>query len=158
VDRGHPPEHALGSRALPPVDQDTWELYGTTSDWSQAHDVAAEQPELLDELKRLFLIEAVRYGVLPLDDRRVERFNPDLAGRPTLILGNRQLLFAGTGRLTESSLLNVKNKSHAVTRTVLGARGRGHRRGTPAGRRGGTRPAAERSALGDDTVSDRYTS
>lgn len=53
--------------------------------------------------------------MLPLDDRRVERFNPDLADRPTLIRGNRELLFSGMGRLTESSLLNVKNKTHAVT-------------------------------------------
>jgi arylsulfatase A-like enzyme len=101
--------------ALPPLDDDVWELYDTTSDWSQAHDVAAEMPGKLEELKRLFLIEAVTYGVLPLDDRRVERFNPDLAGRPTLIRGSSQLLFAGMGRLTESSLLNVKNKSHAVS-------------------------------------------
>ena len=98
-----------------PLAGDVWELYDTNSDWSQAHDLAAERPEKLEELKRLFLFEAVKYGVLPLDDRRVERFNPDLAGRPTLIRGNRQLLFAGMGRLTESSLLNVKNKAHAVT-------------------------------------------
>lgn len=101
--------------ALPPLDEDVWELYDTTTDWSQARDLAGKFPEKVEELKRLFLIEAVKYGVLPLDDRRVERFNPDLAGRPTLIRGNRQLLFAGMGRLTESSLLNVKNKSHAVT-------------------------------------------
>jgi arylsulfatase len=101
--------------ALPSLEDDVWELYDTTADWSQARDLAADLPEKLEELKRLFLIEAVTYGVLPLDDRRVERFNPDLAGRPTLIRGSSQLLFAGMGRLTESSLLNVKNKSHAVT-------------------------------------------
>jgi hypothetical protein len=101
--------------ALPPVADDVCELYDTTTDRSQSHDLAAEHPEKLQALKRLFLIEAVRYGVLPLDDRRVERFNPDLAGRPTLIQGDSQLLFAGVGRLTQSSLLNVKNKSHAIT-------------------------------------------
>ena len=41
--------------------------------------------------------EARKYNVLPLDDRRVERFNSDLAGRPTLIKGNSQLLFGGHG-------------------------------------------------------------
>ena len=51
-------------------------------DWTQAHDLAAEQPEKLRELQRLLLIEAAKYNVLPLDDRGVERFNPDLAGRP----------------------------------------------------------------------------
>lgn len=103
---------------LPPIDDDVWELYDTTTDWSQAHDLAAEQPEKLEELKRLFLIEGVKYGVLPLDDRRIERFNSDLAGRPTLIHGSSQLLFSGMGRLSENSMLNVKNKSHSVTADV----------------------------------------
>jgi arylsulfatase len=53
--------------------------------------------------------------VLPLDDRRIERFNPDLAGRPQLVRGNSQLLFGGMGRLSENTVLNVKNKSHSVT-------------------------------------------
>ena len=69
---------------LPPIDDDVWELYAP-DDWTQAHDLASEQPERLHELQRLFLIEAVRHNVLPLDDRRVERFNSDLAGRPQLI-------------------------------------------------------------------------
>ncbi len=100
---------------LPSVDDDVWELYDTTNDWSQTRDLAQEMPAKLEELKRLFLIEAVKYGVLPLDDRRIERFDPALAGRPTLIQGDSQLLFAGMGRLTENSMLNVKNRSHAVT-------------------------------------------
>ena len=69
-------------------------------------------PSKLAELQRLFLIEAVKYNVLPLDDRRVERFNSDLAGRPQLIQGNTQLLFGGMGRLTENSVIDIKNKSH----------------------------------------------
>jgi arylsulfatase len=100
---------------LPPFADDTWELYDTNTDWSQAHDLAAEQPEKLEELKALFMEEARKYNVLPLDDRRVERFNPDLAGRPTLIGGNSQVLFAGMGRLSENVVLNIKNKSHSVT-------------------------------------------
>jgi len=110
----------------PPMDQDVWELYGP-DDWTQAHDLAAEQPERLSELQRLFLIEATKYNVLPLDDRRAERFNPDLAGRPQLIRGRSQVLFGGMGRLSENSVVNVKNKSHAVTASVVvpedGARG-----------------------------------
>ena len=72
---------------MPAFDDDVWELYGP-DDWTQAHDLAAEQPEKLAELQRLFLIEAAKYNVLPLDDRRFERFNPDLAGRPQLVRGN----------------------------------------------------------------------
>jgi arylsulfatase len=100
---------------LPPFADDTWELYDTNTDWSQAHDLAAEMPEKLEELKTLFMEEARKYNVLPLDDRRVERFNSDLAGRPTLIQEKSQLLFGGMGRLAENVVLNVKNKSHAVT-------------------------------------------
>jgi arylsulfatase A-like enzyme len=103
---------------LPPFADDTWELYDTNSDWTQAHDLAAEMPDKLDELEALFMEEARKYNVLPLDDRRVERFNSDLAGRPTLIRGNSQLLFGGMGRLSEHSIINVKNKSHAVTAEV----------------------------------------
>jgi arylsulfatase A-like enzyme len=103
---------------LPPFDDDTWELYDTNTDWSQAHDLAAEMPEKLDELKRQFMEEARKYNVLPLDDRRVERFNSDLAGRPTLIAGKSQLLFGGMGRLTENVVINVKNKSHSVSAEV----------------------------------------
>ena len=111
---------------LPAIDSDVWELYGP-DDWTQAHDLAAEQPEKLAHLQRLFLIEATKYNVLPLDDRRVERFNSDLAGRPQLIHGNRQVLFGGMGRLSENSILVLKNKSHAITADLVvpdgGARG-----------------------------------
>ena len=99
----------------PPLADDTWELYDTNTDWSQAHDLAAEMPEKLEELKSLFVEEAQKYNVLPLDNRRAERFNSDLAGRPELITGTSQVLFAGMGRLSENSVLNVKNKSHSVT-------------------------------------------
>jgi len=101
--------------ALPRLDEDVWELYDTNTDWSQAHDLAAEMPAKLAELKQLWHDEAVKCNVLPLDDRRVERFNPDLAGRPRLIKGNSQLLFRGMKRLAENCMLNIKNKSHSVT-------------------------------------------
>jgi arylsulfatase A-like enzyme len=110
----------------PALDDDVWELYGP-DDWTQAHDLSTEQPAKLHELQRLFLIEAAKYNVLPLDDRRYERFNADIAGRPQLIRGHTQELFGGMGRLSENSLLVVKNKSHAVTAEIVvpddGARG-----------------------------------
>ncbi|WP_395658393.1 arylsulfatase [Nocardioides sp.] len=103
---------------LPSFEEDVWELYDTTTDWSQSRDLAAEMPEKLAELQELWLSEARKYDVLPLDDRRIERFDATLAGRPVLVRGNRQILFSGMGRLTESSVLNVKNKSHAVTAEI----------------------------------------
>ena len=104
--------------ALPPFQQDTWELYDTNTDWSQAHDLAAEMPDKLAELQALFMDEARKYNVLPLDDRRFERFNSDIAGRPQLIAGDSQLLFGGMGRLSENSVINTKAKSHSVTAKV----------------------------------------
>jgi arylsulfatase len=97
----------------PPFEADIWELYGP-GDWTQAHNLAAESPAKLAELQRLFLIEAVKYNVVPLDDRSVERFDADVAGRPKLIPGDNQLLFSGM-RLSENCVLNIKNKSHSVT-------------------------------------------
>ncbi|SIJ31632.1 arylsulfatase [Mycobacteroides abscessus] len=99
-------------------DDDVWELYDTTVDWTQAKDLSKEQPQRLHQLQRLWLIEATRFNVLPLDDNLTVRMNPDLAGRPTLIKGNTQVLFAGMGRLSENCVLNLKNKSHSVTAEI----------------------------------------
>ena len=108
-----------GGAKLPAFDDDVWELYDTNTDWSQSKDLAKEMPEKLHHLQRLWLIEAVKYNVLPLDDRFAERANADIAGRPQLIKGNRQLLYRGMGRLTEGSIVSYKNKSHAVTAEVI---------------------------------------
>ena len=104
---------------VPPFDDDIWELYDTNTDWSQAKDLAAENPQKLHELQRLWLIEATRYKVLPLDDRLMEKMNPDTAGRPVLIKGKTQLLFGGMGRLLENCVLNLKNKSHSITAEIV---------------------------------------
>ncbi len=108
---------------LPAFDDDVWELYDGNSDYSQAHNLAAEQPEMLAALQRLWLIEATKYNVLPLDDRSAERIEPSMAGRPTLIRGNSQLFFAGMGRLSENSVVSIKNKSFSVTAEVAVADG-----------------------------------
>jgi arylsulfatase len=101
----------------PPFDDDTWELYGP-DDWTQAHDLAKEKPAKLAELQRLWLIEAVKYNVVPLDDRGFERIDADIAGRPQLIRGNTQLLFDGM-RVSEHCVLILKNKSYSVTANIV---------------------------------------
>ncbi len=119
---------------LPAYDDDVWELYAP-DDWTQARDLAAEQPERLAHLQRLFLIEAGKYNVLPLDDRRVERFNPDLAGRPQLLHGNRQILFGGHGPPERE--LGHRDEEQVVCRhgADRGARGRRQRHDRRPGRR-----------------------
>ena len=110
----------------PAFDDDNWELYDTTKDWTQAEDLAKQYPEKLHELQRLWLIEAVRHNVLPLDDRRGERFRPSIAGRPRLYQGRSQRLLPGTA-LNVHSVVSIKNRTHTVTAEVeiptAGARG-----------------------------------
>ena len=122
---GNPPWVVVG--AQPPLSEDVWELYDTTKDWSQAHDLAKKMPEKVAELKRLFDLEATKYNVFPLDDRKAERTNSDIAGRPTVVHGNTQLLFAGMRRISENAAINTKNKSHSVSAELeipsSGARG-----------------------------------
>jgi arylsulfatase len=109
----------LVGRRSPAFDDDVWELYNTENDWSQANDLSKQMPEKLHELQRLFLIEATKYNVLPLDDDTAKKLNSDLAGRPVLIKGKTQILFRGMGRLGENCVLNIKNKSHAVTAEIV---------------------------------------
>ena len=109
----------LSGERTPAFDDDVWELYDTSKDWSQAKNLANEMPEKLHELQRLWQIEATRYNVLPLDDRGAERINAVTAGRPTLIKGDSQILFGSMGRLSENSVLDLKNKSHSVTAEIV---------------------------------------
>jgi arylsulfatase A-like enzyme len=115
----HKTPWVLVGETVPAFDDDNWELYDTTNDWSQANNLAKKFPEKLQQLQRLWLIEATRYNVLPLDDRVAERMNPDLAGRPVLMKGKAQILFGGMGRLSENSVVSIKNKSHSVTAELV---------------------------------------
>jgi arylsulfatase A-like enzyme len=118
VTRHKTPWLLIGEKT-PAFDDDVWELYDTEKDWTQANDLSKQLPEKLHELQRLWLIEAVKYNVLPLDDDLAKRMNPDTAGRPVLIKGKTQLLFSGMGRLSENCVLSIKNKSHAVTAEIV---------------------------------------
>ncbi|WP_328661740.1 arylsulfatase [Nocardia salmonicida] len=108
----------LPDEELPALDDDVWELYDGNVDWTQARDLAEQDPEKLAYLQRLWLIEAVKYNVLPIDDRRFERLNPTIAGRPELIKGTTQVLFPGMKRLSEHSVINIKNRSFSVTASI----------------------------------------
>jgi arylsulfatase A-like enzyme len=103
---------------VPPFDEDLWELYDGSADYSQAHDLKAKHPDVLAKLQRLWLIEATKYNVLPLDDRTGARLDPAQAGRPTLIHGNSQQFYPGMGRLSESSVVSIKNRSFSVTAEI----------------------------------------
>jgi arylsulfatase A-like enzyme len=98
---------------------DKWELYNTNDDFSQSQDLAAKYPDKLKALQQLFLVQAEKYNVLPLDDRRVERFVPTLAGRPSLMWGRTSLtLYPGMTALLENSTIDIKNRSHTITAEI----------------------------------------
>jgi arylsulfatase len=99
--------------------KDSWDLYDTQRDFSLARNAAAENGSKLKELQELFLQEAVKYHVLPMDDRTIERMDPAIAGRPDL-MGHRTslTLYQGMTGIMENAILNVKNRSHTITAEV----------------------------------------
>jgi arylsulfatase len=107
------------SGPLPPVADDVWELYHVSEDFSQANDLAKQNPQKLKELQDVFMKEAIRNNVLPIDDRRVERFNPAIAGRPDLMGGRKSLtVYEGMTGMGENAFINVKSVHHTITAEV----------------------------------------
>jgi arylsulfatase A-like enzyme len=102
-----------------PLEDDVWELYDARTDFSLANDVAAKNPQKLKEMQDLFMTEAVKYSVLPLDDRTLERLNAALVGRPDLMAGRTSLtVYQGMTGMSENAFINVKNRSHTITADV----------------------------------------
>ena len=102
-----------------PLEDDIWELYDTRADFSLANDLAAQNPAKLKEMQDLFLSEAEKYRVLPLDDRLLVRLNAATAGRPDLMGGRTSLsLFEGMRGMSENAFINIKNRSHTITAEV----------------------------------------
>jgi len=102
-----------------PLAEDIWELYDVRSDFSLANDLAAKNPQKLAEMQAIFIEEAEKYHVLPIDDRVFERLIPEIAGRPDLMAGRTSLVLAeGMTGMTENVFLDVKNKSKTIIAEV----------------------------------------
>jgi arylsulfatase A-like enzyme len=101
---------------LPPLTSDVWELYDAKSDFSLTRNLATEQPAKLKQMQDLFMVEAQKYNVLPIDDRVIERMNPAIAGRPD-VLGDRTslTLYEGMQGMLENTFMNIKNRSSKIT-------------------------------------------
>jgi arylsulfatase len=103
----------------PPLKGDVWELYHVDEDFSEARNLAAEKPEKLKELQAVFAKEAVRNHVFPIDDRRSERFNAAIAGRPDLMGGRKTLtVYPGMTGMMENAFINVKSVAHTITAEI----------------------------------------
>lgn len=105
------PWNVLESNA-PSFEEDVWELYDTGSDFSQAQDLSAIYPDKLVELKRIFLKEAEKYQVLPLDDRSM---GARRSARETGDFLNELTLRPGSSRLPYDALPRMFNHSHTIT-------------------------------------------
>ena len=105
---------------LPKFSEDVWELYNVNEDFSQANNLASSNPEKLKELQAKFEEEAIKNHVFPIDDRRSERFDPSIAGRPDL-LGKRTSLtvYEGMTGLMENVFINTKIRSYTITADVV---------------------------------------
>src|SRR5437870_8826160 len=70
-----PPEAVwlLGAQPLLPVNDYKWALYNLAEDYSQANDLATKNPDKLKELQSVFMTEAGKYQVLPLDNSVLTR-------------------------------------------------------------------------------------
>jgi arylsulfatase len=98
---------------------DKWELYDTKNDFSLVNDLAAKNPVKLKELQELFMKEAIKHRVLPIDDRVLERVNAATAGRPDLMAGRTSLtVYEGMTGMSENVFINTKNRSHTITADV----------------------------------------
>lgn len=103
-----------------PLQSDVWDLYNVHEDFSLINNLAAEKPEKLKALRALFMKEAEKYHVLPIDDRTIERVNPALAGRPDLLGDRKSLtLYEGMNGMLENTFLNVKNQSKTITADLV---------------------------------------
>ena len=99
--------------------EDVWELYNVNEDFSETTDLAASNPAKLKELQALFMKEAEKYRVLPIDDRTLERFDAAVAGRPDLMAGRKSLtVYEGMTGMMENAFINVKNQSVTITADV----------------------------------------
>jgi arylsulfatase A-like enzyme len=110
-----------------PLAEDKWELYNTKEDFSLATDLSAQNPEKLKDMQALFMKEAEKYHVLPLDDRLLERTNAEMMGRPT-VMGNRNTVTYGEGMkgMGVDVFIDLRNTAYTITTEVaVDAKGNG---------------------------------
>ncbi|UHQ19512.1 arylsulfatase [Lysobacter sp. KIS68-7] len=111
---GRAPWVTAGSASF---DDDKWELYNIEQDFSQASDLSAQEPKKLRELQDLFMAEAAKFNVLPLDDRFAERADPAL--KPSHLRGRTRFVYpSGTVRVPERSSPYTKNVHHTIAAEV----------------------------------------
>jgi arylsulfatase A-like enzyme len=112
------PPWLLGMAKLPQdvINGYKWELYNLTEDYSEANDLAAKMPDKLREMQQLFMVEAAKYNVFPLDNSVLPRI---IAPRPSATAGRNVFTYAGeVSGLPDSDAPSILNKSYTITADV----------------------------------------
>lgn len=110
------PTWALGTKPLPPINEYKWELYNVAEDYSQAHDLAQKNPDKLKELQALFLTEAAKYQVLPLDNSVLPRI---ITPRPSATAGRTTFTFRGENvGIPMGNAPSLLNRDYTITADI----------------------------------------
>jgi arylsulfatase len=111
----------MGTNVMPPVNDYKWELYNITEDFSQANDLAAKNPDKLKEMQALFLTEAAKYQVLPLDNSILPRL---VTPRPSAVAGQDVFTYKGarTG-IPIGNAPSILNKDYTITAEITVPKG-----------------------------------
>jgi arylsulfatase A-like enzyme len=109
------PPWLLGTTKLPEdvVNGYKWELYNIAEDYSENNDLAAKMPDKLRELQELFIVEATKYNVFPLDNSTLQRI---ITPRPSATAGRNTFTYSGElSGLPESDAPSILNRSYTIT-------------------------------------------
>jgi arylsulfatase A-like enzyme len=94
----------------------SWELYDITSDYTEYNDLAARMPDKLKEMQDIFLVEAKKYNVLPLDNSTLTRM---LTPRPSTAAGRTTFTYSGeVSGIPQSSAPRIMERSYTITADV----------------------------------------
>ncbi len=118
-----PPEAVwlLGAKPLPPVNEYKWELYNIAEDYSQANDLAAKNPDKLKELQALFLTQAEKYQVLPLDNSVLTRV---VTPRPSAVAGRTEFTYKGpNANIPVGNAPSILDKDYTITAEITVPKG-----------------------------------
>ena len=101
------------------LQEDRWELYNSNEDFSLTNNVASSNDGKLKELQALFMTEAEKYHVLPVDDRMLERLNAELVGRPSVMEGRNSVTYGpGMKGMGVDIFIDTRGKSYTMTADV----------------------------------------
>jgi arylsulfatase len=106
----------MGTAKMPEVSEYKWELYNIADDYSQSNDLAAKNPDKLRELQALFLSEAAKYQVLPLDNSVLPRLT---TARPSATAGRTEFTYKGINPgIPDANAPSILNKDYKITAEI----------------------------------------